>query len=60
LDAAKEVKRWGEPSTLPPMSGRDRRIVHLALEGDAEIVTESVVAENGNDRFKSIIISLKK
>ena len=60
LDAAKEVKRWGEPTTLPPMSGRDRRVVHLALEDDAEITTESVIPPNGNDRFKSIVITLNK
>jgi spoIIIJ-associated protein len=60
LDAAKEVKRWGEPTTMPPMSGRDRRFVHLALEEDSEIITESVTSDNGDDRFKSIVISLKK
>lgn len=60
IDAAKEVKRWGEPTTMPPMGGRDRRFVHLALEDDLEIITESVTPDNGDDRFKSIVISLKK
>ena len=60
MDAAKEVKRWGEPFTLPPMNGRDRRIVHVTLEGDTEITTESVVPDNGDERRKSIIISLKQ
>lgn len=60
LDAAKEVKRWGEPVTMPAMSGRDRRFAHLALEEDSEITTESVTPDNGDDRYKSIVISLKK
>ncbi|NOY74504.1 MAG: KH domain-containing protein [Kiritimatiellaeota bacterium] len=60
LDTAKEVKRWGEPATLSPMSGRDRRFVHLALEDDPEIATESATPSDGDERYKSIVISLKK
>ena len=30
LDAAKEVKRWGESVTLPEMNAHDRRIIHEA------------------------------
>ncbi|MBN1865395.1 MAG: KH domain-containing protein [Victivallales bacterium] len=59
LDAAKEVKRWGEPVTLPPMNAKDRRIVHLALEDNTEISAESVSGENGNENFKSIVLTLK-
>jgi len=40
-DAAKEAKRWGEKVSLPPMNAAERRLVHLALEGDEGIVTES-------------------
>lgn len=58
LDTAKEVKRWGEPVTLPPMNGRDRRIIHVTLEEDQEITTESI--ESSNDRLKSIVVSLKQ
>ena len=32
LDAAKEVKKWGEPVTLPKMNAHDRRIIHITLE----------------------------
>ena len=60
LDAAKEVKRWGEPVTLPPMSPRDRRIVHLALEGNPDITSESLGADDGNDTFKSIVLKLNQ
>lgn len=60
LDAAKEVKRWGESITLPPMNSHDRRTVHMALKDDMEIKTESVSSgSDTDDRLKSIIISLK-
>ena len=40
LDAAKEVRRWGEPKTLPPMNAHDRRIIHITLEKEADLLTE--------------------
>lgn len=58
IDASKEVKKWGEPVTLPPMNSRDRRIVHLALQDDPEISTES--RETNDPKLKSVVISLKK
>ena len=59
LDASKEVKRWGESITLPPMNSHERRIVHMALKSDGEIKTESN-AINGSDRLKSVVISLNE
>ena len=56
LDSAKEVRRWGEQVTLPPMNSHDRRIIHITLEKEADLVTESV----GEGNFKSVVISLKK
>ncbi len=56
LDAAKEVKRWGDPTTLSRMNAHERRIIHLTLEGDSEIVTSS----NGDGNLKNVVISLKK
>ncbi|MBO7147380.1 MAG: KH domain-containing protein [Lentisphaeria bacterium] len=56
LDSAKEVRRWGEPVTLPPMNSHDRRIIHITLENEADLQTES----NGDGNFKSVTISLKK
>jgi len=58
LDASKEVKRWGESITLPPMNSHDRRIVHMTLKDDTEIKTESIPV-NGSDRLKTVVISLK-
>lgn len=56
LDAAKEVRLWGEPKTLPAMNAHDRRIVHITLKNDADIMTES----EGEGAKKTIVISMKK
>lgn len=56
LDAAKEVRRWGEPVTLPAMNSHDRRIIHITLENDADLQTESI----GEGCLKSVVVSLKK
>ena len=56
LDAAKEVKKWGEPVTLPKMNAHDRRIIHITLEQDSELQTES----EGEGALKKVVISLKK
>jgi spoIIIJ-associated protein len=58
-DAAKEVKRWGEPVQLKPMNANDRRLVHMALKEDNEIKTESLPVE-GSETLKSVIISLNQ
>jgi predicted RNA-binding protein Jag len=56
LDASKEVKRWGEPVVLPPMNSHDRRIIHITLQEDPEIVTVS----EGEGSLKKVVISVKK
>ena len=56
LDSSKEVRRWGESVTLPPMNAHDRRIIHITLEGETDIQTESL----GDGNFKSVKITLKK
>lgn len=55
-DAAKEVKRWGEPVVLPKMNSHDRRIIHITLQEDTEITT----ASEGDGALKNVIISIKK
>ena len=55
-DAAKEVKKWGEPVTLPKMNAHDRRIIHITLENDPEIMTES----EGEGNLKKVVVSLRK
>ena len=56
IDASKEVRRWGEPVTLPPMNAHDRRIIHITLEKESDLQTEST----GEGNFKSVVISIKK
>jgi spoIIIJ-associated protein len=56
LDAAKEAKRWGESVTLPKMNAHDRRIIHITLQEDPEITTESL----GEGSLKKVVISVKK
>mgnify|MGYP003319458623 CR=1 FL=1 len=55
-DAAKEVKRWGEPVKLPEMNAHDRRIIHLALENDPDVTT----ASEGEGAYKKVVVSLRK
>lgn len=40
--AAQQVRLSGEAVTLAPMNARDRRIVHLALQGDCFVETVSI------------------
>lgn len=53
-DAAKEVKRWGEPVKLPEMNAHDRRIIHITLKDDPEVTTESI----GDGAMKKVVIAL--
>jgi len=50
---AAEAKRHRRPVTLDPMSPRDRRVVHMALQRDPELTTRSV--GDGHER-KLIIV----
>ena len=56
LDAAKEVRHWGDPKTLPAMNSHDRRIIHITLENEPDLQTESI----GEGAKKEVVISLKK
>jgi spoIIIJ-associated protein len=44
---AEEVRRDGEPRTLAPLNAYERRIVHVALQGDAGVTTYSVGEGSG-------------
>ncbi|HBC87300.1 MAG TPA: hypothetical protein DCZ94_10120 [Lentisphaeria bacterium] len=59
LDAAKEVKRWGDPVVLPLMNSHDRRIVHVTLKEDTDINTESAETDD-SVKLKSVTVSLNK
>ncbi len=56
LDAAKEVKRWGQPKRIGPFSARDRRTIHVVLREDTEIDTESCDPETNG--MKKVVIRL--
>jgi spoIIIJ-associated protein len=38
---AEQVKKRGRPVTLDPLSPRDRRTIHLALQGEPDLTTRS-------------------
>jgi spoIIIJ-associated protein len=51
-DTAREVRRRQRPQTLPPMNPAERRIIHLALAEDVDVITES----EGRGFFKRVTI----
>ncbi len=51
-----KVKKSGKSITLNPMNPYDRRIVHLALQGDKELKTIS----RGEGLYKKVVIYLNK
>jgi len=53
--AAERVRRTGKSATLEPMTARERKLVHLALQGDPDLVTRS----EGQEPFRKIVISKK-
>lgn len=55
-EAAEQVRRTGQEELLPAMSPVERRIVHLTLQEDAELTTES----RGEGFFKRVAILLRK
>ena len=49
---AEKAKQTGRPVTLSPMSARERRVVHLALQNDPAISTRS----HGEGHYRKVII----
>jgi len=52
LKSGEKAKRTGKPITLNPMNPHDRRIVHLALQGDKELKTMS----RGEGLYKKVVV----
>lgn len=50
--AADKVLATGEEMSLPIMSSSDRRLVHLALQDHANVITESV----GEEGYRRVVI----
>lgn len=55
LSYADQVVATGQPIALPFLPPIERRIVHMALQGHAEVMTES----EGEGNFRKLIIKLK-
>lgn len=49
---AERARRRGKPVSLNPMSPRDRRVVHLALQGDPTLTTRSA----GTGFYRKVVI----
>lgn len=57
LDAARDVRRSGEPRTLGPLTGRERRGIHTVLRQAPEVESESGPDEG--DNRKKVTIRLR-
>jgi spoIIIJ-associated protein len=52
IKSGEKAKKSGRPVTLNPMNPHDRRIVHLALQGDKEVKTMS----RGEGLYKKVVV----
>lgn len=52
LKTGEKVKKTQRPITLNPMNPHDRRIIHLALQGDREVKTMS----RGEGLYKKVVV----
>lgn len=52
LLAAQRVRFSGEPTALPQLPPNERRIIHLALAGEKDIITES----EGEGKFRRVVV----
>jgi spoIIIJ-associated protein len=50
---ADKVKKTGRPVALNPMSPRDRRVVHMTLQSDARVSTQS----HGDGHYRKLVIA---
>ncbi|HHY76668.1 MAG TPA: protein jag [Firmicutes bacterium] len=53
---ARRVMRTGQRAVTQPLEARDRRIVHLALQGSKRVTTHS----EGEEPFRRVVISPKE
>jgi spoIIIJ-associated protein len=56
LRMADKAKKTGQKVVLEPMNPQERRIIHTALQNEAQIETFS----EGGEPFRKVVISLKK
>ncbi len=53
---ADRVKRSGQRVALEPMNPHERKIIHMALQGDRKVTTLS----EGEEPYRHVVIELKK
>jgi len=53
---ANKAKKNGKPATLGQLNAHDRRIIHLALKNDSDVITKSM----GNGFLKKLMVLPKK
>ncbi|MBI4619972.1 MAG: protein jag [Desulfobacterales bacterium] len=56
LKLGEKVKRLGKPVYITPLNAHDRRVIHMALQGDAKLITKS----KGDGHLRKVVISTKK
>ncbi|MGE5509421.1 MAG: RNA-binding cell elongation regulator Jag/EloR [Chitinophagales bacterium] len=56
MRTAEKVKSRGHRAVLEPMTPQERRVIHLALAGDPELVTYS----EGEEPYRRVIIGLRE
>ncbi|MBA4369964.1 MAG: single-stranded DNA-binding protein [Coriobacteriaceae bacterium] len=54
--AAERAKRNAKPVALRPMSSYERKVIHMALRGDARVVTES----EGEEPFRHVVVNPRR
>lgn len=52
---AGRVKKTGEPVALEPMNASERRVIHMALQDDGSVTTDS----EGEEPYRKVVIRLK-
>lgn len=57
-DAAKEVKRWQNEKKLGPYTPAERRVIHITLEDDADVMTSSEEVP-GESSLKYVLVKPK-
>lgn len=56
IRSAEQVKKSGRPVILDPMNAYDRRIIHIELKEDKDVMTRSL----GSGPFKKVVIASRR
>ncbi|MFH2011493.1 MAG: RNA-binding cell elongation regulator Jag/EloR [Pseudomonadota bacterium] len=56
LKLGEKVKRLGKPVYINPLNAHDRRVIHMTLQDDTQLITKS----KGDGDLRKVVISAKK